>query len=331
MTSQAPKVRIIGTGRYAPARICTNADLEKMVDTTDAWITERTGIKERHIAAPGELTSDMAAAASMRAIEMAGVQPTDIDMIIVGTISGDVQMPATATFVQEKIGARACPAFDLSAACAGFIYGLSIGEKFVATGAARYVLVVGVELLSRVLDWTDRTTCVLFGDGAGAVVLGPSDGDGRGIRSTRLYAAGKHASSLIIPGGGSKHPPSAETVEKRLHFVKMNGPDIFKAAVKYLCSSAKLAVDELGLQPEQIDWVVPHQANLRILDQVSQRIGVPMSRFYLNIDRYGNTSSASVPMALDEAVRNGLITQGQTLLFCALGAGVSWGTAVVVW
>ncbi len=325
-----PKVRILGTGRYTPERVLTNLDLEKMVDTTDAWITERTGIKERRIAAPGETTSDMATAAGRRALEAAGVDAKDLDLIIVGTISGDMPMPATATFVQEKLGAGPCPAFDLSAACAGFIYGLTLAEKMIETGAAKRALIVGVELLSRVLDWDDRTTCVLFGDGAGAVVLGPAT-DARGILATHLAADGRHARSLLIPGGGSAAPATAETIATKQHFVKMNGQDIFKAAVKYLTSSTKHVIDELGLAPDEIDWVIPHQANLRILDQVAQRVGVPMSRFYLNIERYGNTSSASVPIALDEAVRDGRVREGQILLFCALGAGVSWGSAVVRW
>jgi 3-oxoacyl-[acyl-carrier-protein] synthase III len=330
MRRVVPQVRILGTGRYAPEKVLTNLDLEKMVDTSDAWITERTGIKQRHIAAPGEFTSDMAEIASRRALEAAGIDAAELDLIIVGTISGDMPMPATATFLQEKLGAGPCPAFDVSAACAGFLYGLTIAEKMIAGGAARKALVVGVELLSRLVDWSDRTTCVLFGDGAGAVVLGRST-DERGILATHLAADGRHARSLLIPGGGSASPASQATLALKMHHVKMNGPDIFKAAVKHLCGSSKKVMDDLEAQPDDIDWVIPHQANLRILDQVSQRIGVPMSRFYLNIDRYGNTSSASVPIALDESVRAGLVKPGQTLLFCALGAGVSWGAAIVRW
>ena len=330
MKKVMPAVRILGTGRYTPERILTNLDLEKMVDTSDAWITERTGIKERRIAAPGETTSDMATAAAQRALEAAGVDAKDVDLIIVGTISGDMPMPATATFVQEKLGTGPCPAFDLSAACAGFLYGLTLAEKMIATGASKIALVIGVELLSRVLDWNDRTTCVLFGDGAGAVVLGKTT-DERGILATHLAADGRHARSLMIPGGGSAAPASPATVEQNLHTVRMNGQDIFKAAVRYLTSSAKNVLEQLEAQPDEIDWVIPHQANLRILDQVAQRVGIPMSRFYLNIERYGNTSSASVPIALDEVVRDGIVQPGQTLLFCALGAGVSWGSTVVRW
>ncbi len=331
----APAARILGVGAYTPERRLTNVDLEKMVETSDAWITERTGIRERRIAARGELTSDMAAEAARRALAHAGVSASEIDMIIVGTISGDMPMPATAAFVQQKIGAGHCPAFDLSAACAGFIYGLSIAEKFVRTGAARRVLVIGVELLSRVLNWEDRTTCVLFGDGAGAVVVGPTTAEeaaaGRGILATHIYTDGALAPALLIPGGGSKEPFSADVLEKKRHLVHMVGQDVFKAAVRYLAQASRAALDTAGVDPKELDWVVAHQANIRILQAVSQRLEIPMERFFINIQRYGNTSSASIPIALHEAVSEGKVREGQSVLMCALGAGISWGSALVRW
>lgn len=324
--------RISGTGHYVPARVVTNRELESRVDTTDAWIIERTGIRERRIAAEGEFTSDMAAAAARRALEAAELAATDIDLIIVATVTPDMPLPSTAVFVQTKIGARNdCPAFDLTAACAGFCYALSIADNFVRTGSARHVLVIGVELLSRVVDWTDRGTCVLFGDGAGAVVVSPARGDGRGIVSTKIHADGQHAMSLRIPGGGSIEPATTRSVEARRHFVEMNGREVFKVAVRNLASASNAAVETAGLTPGDIDWVVPHQANLRILEAVAERIGIPIERFFLNLDRYGNTSSASIPIALDEAVRNGVVRSEQNILICALGGGIAWGSAVLRW
>ncbi len=327
----APAVRILGTGRYTPEKIVTNVDLEKMVDTSDAWIVERTGIRERRVAAPGELTSDMAAAAGRMALEKAGISADELDMIIVGTISGDMPMPACAAFVQQKLGAKTCPSFDLSAACAGFLYGLTIGERFIRAGGVRYVLVIGVELLSRLLNWEDRKTCVLFGDGAGAVVIGPNDGDGRGILSTHIFTDGSLAGSLFIPGGGSKEPVSQEVVDKRRHLVHMEGQDVFKAAVRNLSSASQAALAANGVSGKDVDWVVAHQANLRILQAVSQRVELPMERFFINIHKYGNTSSASIPIALDELLGEGKLKQGQLVLMCALGAGISWGSALIRW
>ncbi len=324
--------RILGTGHYVPKRVLTNAELESMVNTSDAWIRERTGIRERHIAAEGELTSDMAAAAARSAMERAGITPADVDLLVVGTISPDMPMPSCAALVQQKLGMRAVMAFDLSAACAGWIYGLEIADQYVRTGKARYVVVIGVELLSRILDWTDRGTCVLFGDGAGAVVVGPAEAQDVGeVLTTRCFLDGTQARSLCIPGGGSEAPTTAHTVEKRMHLVHMTGSEIFKVAVKNLVSASRSAIEAAGLTADQIDWVIPHQANIRIIQGVSDRVGIPMERFFINIDRYGNTSSASVPIALDEATRTGVVRPGQTLLFCALGAGIAWGSAVVRW
>jgi 3-oxoacyl-[acyl-carrier-protein] synthase-3 len=326
-----PRSRIAGTGHYAPARVLTNHDLERTVDTSDEWIVERTGIHQRHLAAEGETTSDMAACAARAALEAAGISATELDMIIVATITPDMPLPATALFVQQKIGARNdCPAFDIAAACAGFIYGMSIADRFLATGAARHVLVVGVELLSRVINWKDRTTCVLFGDGAGAVVMSRAHEVGdRGLLSTHLYADGSQASALHIPAGGSAKPASHATVDAGLHLVHMTGQDVFKYAVRALSSASITALEANGVAREQVRWVIPHQANLRIIEAVAKRVGIELDRFVLNIARYGNTSSASIPIALDEAARAGTIEPGDLVLMCALGAGFAWGSALI--
>ncbi len=328
-SEQGPHSRILGTGAYAPERVLTNHDLEKLVDTSDQWITERTGIKQRHIAREGETASDMAVVAARRALEMAGLSPSDLDMIIVGTISGDVPMPACAVFVQQKLGAGPIPSFDVSAACAGFLYSMSIADQFIRSGLHKHILIVGVELLSRVIDWQDRATCVLFGDGAGAAVLGPALGDGRGVLSTKLYTDANLAESLWIPAGGSKEPITAESLKARRDKVQMVGQDIFKSAVKNLSSASRSALVDAKMDADSVRWVVPHQANLRIISQVALRLDIPMERFVLNIERYGNTSSASIPLALDEATRDGRIKPGDTVLMCALGAGISWGSALV--
>lgn len=324
-----PRSRILGTGHYTPAKVVSNSELEKVVDTSDTWIVERTGIRRRHYAAEGEVTSDMAAAAGRKALEAAGLNVADLDMIIVGTVSGDTPTPACAVHVQQKLGADGIPAFDISAACAGFLYGLTIADQFIATGSAGCVLVIGVELLSRLVNWDDRTTCVLFGDGAGAVVLGPARDDGRGILSTRIFTDGSLAGALVIPGGGSAEPLTVEGIERRRNKVHMSGSEVFKVAIKNLTSASTLALKASGLTSKEIDWVVAHQANLRIITQVSDRLGFPLDKFVLNIEEYGNTSSASIPIALDEAVRDGRIQPNQHVVLCALGAGISWGSAIV--
>jgi len=329
MAHTAPRSRILGTGHYLPSVVRTNADLEKMVDTTDAWIAERTGIRERRIAPDGVFTSDMATSAAKEALAMAGLAATDIDMIIVGTVTPDMPMPATAAFVQQKLGASNCPSFDLSAACAGFVYGLTIADQFVRSGAMKHVLVIGVELLSRVIDWSDRTTCVLFGDGAGAMVVGPTDGSTSGILSTAIHTDGALAQSLMIPGGGSVTPASHPMIEQKLHKVHMRGQDIFKVAVKNLVSASKNALELAEMKAEELDWVCAHQANARIIDQVTSRFAVPKEKVLMNIDRVGNTSSASIPILVDENFRSGKIKKGDTVLMCALGAGISWGSALV--
>jgi len=324
--------RIMGTGHYLPAKILTNVELEKTVDTSDAWVQTRTGIAQRHIAAPGEATSDMATAAARNALEAAGLAATDLDLIIVATISPDMQLPSTAMFVQRNLRTRPdCPGFDLAAACAGFIYGLSVADAYIRAGLARHVLVVGVELLSRIVDWTDRNTCVLFGDGAGAVVVGPSEDPERGILSTHLFADGEQIESLYIPAGGTRTPITHELLEQRKHLVHMAGKEVFKYAVRALASASQVALKANGLRPDQVDWLIPHQANKRIIEAVVHRCGIPMERCYINIERTANTSSASVPIALDQAVREGAIKPGQMLVFCALGGGFAWGSAAVRW
>ena len=329
MGSERPGSQILGTGAYAPEKVLTNHDLARMVDTSDEWIRERTGIRERRIAADGETASDMALAAAKRALEAAGITARDLDMIIVGTVTGDLPMPACAAILQHKLGVTTIPAFDLSAACAGFIYGLSIADQFIRTGTHKRILIVGVELLSRVLNWQDRVTCVLFGDGAGAAVIGPAGDDGRGVLSTRLYTDSSLVESLCIPAGGSREPLTPEGLAKHRDKVFMVGSDVFKIAVKNLTSASRAALEDGGLRASDVRWVVPHQANLRIIAQVALRLDIPLERFVLNIERYGNTSSASIPIALDEGVRDGRIQKGDTVLMCALGAGISWGSALV--
>jgi 3-oxoacyl-[acyl-carrier-protein] synthase-3 len=324
--------RILGTGHYLPAKVLTNAELEKTVDTSDEWIRTRTGICQRHIAAPEEATSDMATAAARNALEAAGLAATDIDLIIVATISPDMQLPSTAMFVQRNLRTRPdCPGFDLAAACAGFIYGLSVADAYVRSGLARHVLVVGVELLSRIVDWTDRNTCVLFGDGAGAAIVGPSEDSERGILSTHIFADGEQIESLYIPAGGTRQPITHELLEQRKHLVHMSGKEVFKYAVRALASSSQVALKANNLRPDQVDWLIPHQANKRIIEGVVQRCGIPMERCYVNIDRTANTSSASVPIALDQAVREGTIKPGQLIVCCALGGGFAWGSAAIRW
>lgn len=327
--SAQPKSRILGVGAYTPERVLTNREIERIVDTSDEWIRERTGIHERRTAAEGEATSDMALRAAERALEMAGLGPQDLELIIVGTVTPDMQFPSTAAFLQHKLGAGTIPSFDIGAACAGFIYGLSIADRFIGAGAHRRVLVVGAELLSRVLDWQDRGTCVLFADGAGAAVVGPANGDGSGILSTSLHTDGALTGLLCLPGGGSREPITVQTLADQRNKVSMMGQEIFRVAVKNLAMSSEAALAQAGLRVADVDWVVPHQANIRILKQLAERLGIPIERFVLNIDRYGNTSSASVPIALDEAWRDGRIKPGQTVLMFALGSGVSWASAVI--
>jgi 3-oxoacyl-[acyl-carrier-protein] synthase-3 len=325
------RARIIGTGSYAPEKVLTNHDLAKFVETSDEWIVERTGIRQRHMAADDEVTSDMALKAAVRALELAQTRPEDLDVIIVGTISPDMPMPACAAFLAHKLGAKKAFAFDVSAACAGSLFGMSIAAQYIQTGAVKRALVVGVELLTRIIDWQDRNTCVLFGDAAGAMVLGPSDDEARGIMSTHLHTDGAQTDILCIRGGGSKFPMNEQALKDKLHKVSMNGRDVYKFAVRALTDAVNEALAFNHLTADGITHVIAHQANIRIIDAVLERLGVPQSKAWLNIDKYGNTSSASLPMTLDEANRAGRLLPGDTIAMMAIGAGMSWGSAVVRW
>lgn len=323
--------QILGTGAYAPQRVLTNQDLEKIVDTTDAWILERTGIKERRIAAEGEVTSDMAVAAARHALDMAGMKPCDLDMIIAATISADMPLPSCAVIIQAKLGASRAFAFDVSAACAGSLYALSIADQFIKSGKAKCVLVTGAELLSRLVDWSDRNSCVLFGDAAGAMVIGPVHDERRGLLSTHLYSDGTVAQILSIPGGGSQHPQSEDVLAKRMHKIAMNGREIYKFALRALPQAIGDALDANGLTARDIDHVVPHQANARIVETVLAKLGIPAEKCWLNIGRFGNTSSASLPISLDEANRAGRLKPGDLIAMMAIGAGMAWGSALLRW
>lgn len=325
------RAHILGTGAYAPSKVLTNKDLEKVVATSDEWIVERTGIRERRMAAEGEQASDMVVKASVRALEMANTRPEELDFIIVGTISGDMPMPSTACIVQSKLGAKKACAFDLSAACAGSLFALSVADQYIKAGLARRILIAGVEMLTRIVDWQDRNTCVLFGDAAGAMVLGPSPDPSHGVLSTHLHTDGSLWHILNIPGGGSERPASVDTVNQRLHYVKMNGREVYKVAVRSLTESSHEALKANQLTPAQIDHVIAHQANIRIIEAVLQRLEVPIEKCWLNIAKYGNTSSASLPTTLDEANRAGRLRPGNNILMMAIGAGMAWGTGVVRW
>ena len=326
----SPRGRIIGTGSYLPNKILTNFDLGKIVDTSDEWITERTGIKERRIAGEGEAASDLSLEASKRALSEAGIKPNEIDMIIVATMSGDMPMPSTAALLQGKLGAKNAAAFDINGACSGFLYGLSVADSFLKSGMSKKLLLVGVDVNSRFINWQDRSTCVLFGDGAGAVVMKPTRTK-RGILSTHLHSDGTLWDLICLPGGGSRHPVSSESIKNSLHFIKMKGNETFKAAVRTL---EKLALNTLkanNIKPSQLAMLIPHQANLRIIKAMAKRLGLPMSKVVVNLDRYGNTSSASIPIALDEAVREGRVRSGDYILFEAFGSGLTWASALIRW
>jgi len=322
--------RIIGTGSYLPKKILTNFDLGKMVDTSDEWITERTGIKERRIAGEDEAASDLSLEASKRALSEAGIKPNEIDMIIVATMSGDMPMPSTAALLQGKLGAKNAAAFDINGACSGFLYGLAVADSFLKSGMSKKLLLVGVDVNSRFINWQDRSTCVIFGDGAGAVVMKPTRAK-RGILSTHLHSDGALWDLICLPGGGSRNPASSESIKNKLHFIKMKGNETFKAAVRTL---EKLALNTLkanNIKPSQLAMLIPHQANLRIIKAMAKRLGLPMSKVVVNLDRYGNTSSASIPIALDEAVREGRVRSGDYILFEAFGSGLTWASALVRW
>ncbi len=321
---------ILGTGRAYPKGVLTNADLERMVETSDDWITSRTGIKERHRAAADEYTSIFAVEASRKAIENAGLDPADIDLIICATVSPDQILPSTGCLIQAELGANRAAAFDIAAACSGFLYGLTMANQMVRSGLSRHALVVGAELLSRYVDYTDRATCILFGDGAGAAVLGRSEND-RGILATRIYSDGRFAEQLFSPGGGTRIPPTAETLAQGLHFYKMRGNELFKVAVRSMADVSREVLDEAGYKAEEVKLFIPHQANQRITDAVADKLKVDSSIVYSNIAMHGNTSSASIPIALDECVEQGRVGEGDLVLLASFGGGVTWGGVLVKW
>ena len=322
--------QILGTGAYAPKQVLTNRDLEKMVETSDAWIVERTGIRERRKADSGEACSDLGVQAAQQALSSANIRASDLDLIVLATCTGDSPLPSTASLIQYRLGASRAAAFDISAACCGFIFALSVADAFIRSGQYRYVLVVGSEVMSTVTDWTDRNTCVLFGDGAGAVVVGPTEDD-RGVLSIHLHADGRFSDLICVPGGGSSIPASEYMVVERLHYVKMRGNETFKIAVKTMEGAVREALAAENLSVEDIDFLLPHQANIRILKAVAQRLSLPFHKLIMNLDRFGNTSAASIPLALDEVVRAGQISSGSLIVLAAFGSGLTWASGVVRW
>ncbi len=323
-------VGIAGSGFYVPKKVLTNFDLEKMVDTTDEWIRTRTGIRERRIADDNEATSDLAVEAARKALEDAQISPQKIDLIIVATLSPDYLFPSTACLVQDKLGIKDAWAFDVEAACSAFIYALSVAEAYIKSGACKTALVIGAEVFSRIVDWKDRNSCILMGDGAGAVVLKEVE-NGKGILSTHLGADGSGASLLKQPAGGSRLPASEETVRQGLHYFKMQGNNVFKLAVRIMSESVITALKRAGLSNKDIDLIIPHQANIRILNAMVKRLSLPMEKLMINLDKYGNTTAASIPIALDEAVKQGRIKEGDIVVLVAFGAGLTWGAAVIRW
>jgi 3-oxoacyl-[acyl-carrier-protein] synthase-3 len=323
--------QIVGTGSYAPQKVLTNRDLEKLVETSDEWIVERTGIRERHVAGPEEATSDLAHAAALRALEMAGVDPAELDLIAMGTITGDMPWPATAALLQGRLGNRRAFAFDVSAACSGSLYALSIADRYVSTGVAKRALVLGADMLTRIVDWKDRNTCILFGDGAGAMVLAPTDDPRRGVQSMHLHTDGSQWNILHQPGPGSRIPPSPELLEKRQQYLFMNGREVYKFAVRALVDASREALAANQLTARDVDHVIAHQANKRILDATLERLEIPHAKCWMNLEKYGNTSAASVPTTLDEANRAGWFKPGDVILVMAIGAGMAWGAGIIRW
>jgi len=323
------RAKILGTGSYLPEKIMTNADWEALVDTSDEWITTRTGIKERHFAAADETTSDLTTRAAERAIEDAGIKKEDIDLIILATVSADNAYPSTGNWTQKKLGLGPIPSFDISAGCSGFLYGLISANAFITSGIARNVLVVAGEIMSRIVNWEDRNTCVLFGDGSGAAVLCPTEEENKGIISTYWGADGNLGDLLVQPAGGSAMPASAHTVENKLHTVYMKGNEVFKHAVLRMEESAIKALERAQITSEQIDLYIPHQANIRIIDATIKRAKIPREKTFINIDKIANVSGATIPIALDQARKEGRLKEGQTLLMSAFGAGFTWGGLVI--
>ena len=328
-----PEVRgatIVGTGMYVPDAILSNYDLEKMVDTSDEWIRERTGILERRIAAPDQASSDLAVEASKRALEMAGLEPKDVDHIILATTTPDRYLPSCACTVQQKLGASRAVAYDMFAACSGFVFGMGLARSVIASGMAETVLLLGVETLTRIVDFKDRNTCVLFGDGAGAAIMRPCAA-GEGVLAVDIHSDGNLGDVLEIPAGGSLRPASEETVRARQHYISMRGKKLFPFAVRSMEESLRIVLDQAGLSPDDLDLVIPHQANRRILDAVRERLGLPEDKLVVNIERYGNTSSASIPISLDEVVREGRVKPGDCLGLAAFGGGATWGASLIRW
>ena len=324
------RARIIGVGAYAPKRILTNADLEKMVETDDAWIVQRSGIRERHIVDDGEATSDLALRAAQQAIERANLVPEDIDFIAVGTTTPDMYFPTVGNILQQRLGCRRVGSVDMLAACAASIYSLSIGSQFIQTGKYERVLCVGAETLSRITDFTDRGTCVLLADAAGAAVLAPSTDD-RGLIDFDLYSDGQSWDLLYMPGGGSRHPATRETVDARMHYAKMKGAEVFKVAVRMFTDCTARILERNGFTAKDVDLFIPHQANLRIIEAAARRVDLPMERVFVNVDRYGNTGAASVYVALEEAASSGRLRRGDLVLLAAFGGGFAWGAALMRW
>jgi 3-oxoacyl-[acyl-carrier-protein] synthase III len=325
------RARISGTGSALPDKILTNSDLEQMVDTNDEWIVSRTGIKQRRIASEGEFTSTFAVEASRRALAMAGIMPEELDLIILGTVTPDFPFPATSCIIQHEIGACNAAAFDISAACSGFIYGLSIADKYIRSGTVKKALVIGAEVLSRIVDWSDRNTCILFGDGAGAAVVEASDGN-NGILSTHIFSNGSFWETLYLPGCGSRNPASRKsTIDDRLFYLKMEGNDVFKHAVRAMEEVAFTALTANGMSSADISLFIPHQANRRIIDATAKRLGLNEDKVFVNLHNYGNTSSASIPIALDEANRTGRLASGDIVLLDAFGGGFTYGSTLMRW
>jgi 3-oxoacyl-[acyl-carrier-protein] synthase-3 len=327
--SQNGSIGITGVGSYVPDRVMTNDDLAELVSTSDEWITERTGIKERHIAAPDQAASDLALPAARDALEQAGLDPAELDLVVVATVTPDMFFPSTGSLLASELGAHDAAAYDLSAGCTGFMYALAQAYGSVAGGLARNALVVGAETLSKIINWHDRATCVLFGDGAGAVVLGRVPEGG--FLGFELGSDGEGGKELSIPGGGSRNPSSAETVAQEMHFLQMNGREVYKFATRVLVSSAEKVLDEVGLTVDDIDLYVPHQANKRIIDHAASKLGIPEEKVFVNVDRFGNTSSASIPLCLAQAVQEGRLGAGSRVLMTGMGAGLTWGSAYTVW
>ena len=324
------RVKVLGTGSYAPPQVITNRDLEKLVDTNDQWIVERTGIKQRHAAAPGVPTSEIAAIAAKKALEAAKVSPEEIDTIVVATSSPDRIVPPTAVYVQKILGCWNAGCYDLVAACTGFAYGLSSGRAYISSGQSKRCLIIGAEELSKITNYSDRQTCILFGDGAGAVVLGPSD-DESDILYSKMGCDGRTADLIITPGGGTGMPLTAEVLEKKLHMLQMKGREVYKFAVPKFVEIIQTALIATDLKMSEISHFIPHQMNARMIEAVADRLGFPKERIVVNIENYGNTSAASIPIALDEAVRAGRVKRGDIILMSAMGAGITWGTVVLRW